>query len=92
MFAERFQEGDLVYALDDLFSDGAIPDTAEGDLLAPKGTRGMVVRVGHLETEPEVPVYLVRFEDPSGELGPPLGCVTEELTQQLEPTSEPALP
>ena len=82
MFAENFLQGDMVYAQRDLLSDGQIPGTLDGQLLVPTGTRGVVVRVGHLEAEPEVAVYMVCFEDGEGKLGEPLGCTTEELTQK----------
>lgn len=84
MFSERFQQGDLVYARRALLSDGLVPETQEGDVLVPVGTRGMVIQVGSVEEQPEVSVYLVRFEGADGELGPALGCLTHELTQQLE--------
>jgi len=75
MFSEYFQVGDLVYASADLLSDGHVPDTAAGDILVPKHTRGMVIEIGH--------VYLVRFEGADRELGPALGCLKEELTQRV---------
>lgn len=81
-FAEHFQEGDMVYANTDLLSDGQVPGTQEGELLARRGTRGMVVKVGYIEASPEVDVYLVRFEDEQQELGPVLGCLGTELTQR----------
>lgn len=81
-FAEHFQEGDLVYANTDLLSDGQVPGTQEGQLLARRGTRGMVVKVGYIEASPEVDVYLVRFEDEEAQLGPVLGCLGTELTQR----------
>jgi nitrogen fixation protein NifZ len=84
MFSERFQQGDLVYALRDLVSDGMVPETQAGDVLVPAGTRGMVVQVGSVEDHPEIAVYLVRFEGSDRELGPALGCLTEELTQREE--------
>jgi len=83
IFSEKFQSGDLVYAAEDLLSDGHVPETTEGQVLVPKGTRGMIVQIGHVESEPDTPVYLVRFEGSDRELGPPLGCMTTELTQTL---------
>ncbi len=87
MFEERFQTGDLVYATTNLLSDGHVPGKADGDILVPRGTRGMVVQVGHVEASPEIAVYLVRFEDADRRLGDPLGCLVNELTQELEDTS-----
>lgn len=79
---ERFQTGDLVYAKHDLLNDGHVPGTDPGSVLVTTGTRGMVVRTGHLEHDPKTAVYLVRFEQTDAELGEPLGCLTEELTQE----------
>lgn len=81
IFQERFQHGDLVYAAKDLQSDGQIPGTAEGEVLVPAGTRGVIVRVGHLQTQPNTAVYLVQFEGRDKNLGSPLGCLTDEITQ-----------
>ena len=89
IFQERFQSGDLVYAARDLASDGEVPGTAEGEVLVPAGTRGMVVRVGHLENQPETSIYLVQFEDNEKNLGSPLGCLTEEITQRLASEARP---
>ncbi|HEY6876854.1 MAG TPA: nitrogen fixation protein NifZ [Polyangiales bacterium] len=82
MEVTNYQEGDLVFSACDLFNDdGAIPDAASGELLAPAGARGMVVRAGYVEAQPELKVYLVRFEGADKELGPPVGCLADELTQ-----------
>lgn len=81
IFEERFVAGDLVYAARELCSDGHIPGTTEGEVLVPAGTRGMVMRVGHLENQPDSVIYLVCFEDEQKELGSPLGCLPHELTQ-----------
>lgn len=88
MYSERFHQGDLVYALRNLVSDGHVPDTQAGDMLVPAATRGMVVQVGTIEDHPEIAVYLVRFEGTDGALGPALGCLTEEQTQCVELVSE----
>jgi len=76
-----FGLGDMVWSGIELRNDGTIPDLQEDALLASPGTRGVVVKVGSLQDRPEVQVYLVRFEDADGVLGPPVGCLTEELTQ-----------
>lgn len=83
MFSERFQTGDMVFARHDLHSDGQVPDTQEGELLVAEGARGMVIRVGTLESQPETAIYLVRFEDAAGDLGAPLGCLTDEITHAI---------
>jgi nitrogen fixation protein NifZ len=41
------------------------------------------VQSGYAEEDESQMIYLVRFEDASGELGPPIGCLPEELTQQV---------
>jgi len=76
-----FIVGDLVFARDALKNDGGVPDVAPEAVLAQARTRGVVVRVGHLEAEPTQTLYVVRFEDENGVLGPPVGCLPEELTQ-----------
>ena len=60
----NFQPGDRVFATQDLFNDpleetgeSGIPGFNPGDLLAPAGTRGMVVNVGHVEAAPEDEIY-----------------------------------
>jgi nitrogen fixation protein NifZ len=43
-----------------------------------------VVNHGHVQVDPDQVIYLVRFEGESGalaDLGPPVGCLPEELTQ-----------
>ena len=81
---ERYDIGDLVFCTEDLFNDGFIPDVAEDALLAAAGTRGVVVKVGHVEADEAVEIYLVRFEDANLVLGPPVGCLGDELTQNEE--------
>lgn len=86
-----YQMGDMVLAAIDLFNDelteegeSMLPDIAPNALLAAIGTRGVIVNVGHVAADPELEIFLVRFE--MGEdklLGPPIGCVSEELTQPL---------
>ena len=80
---ERYDIGDLVYATGGIVNDGGIPGVAPDALLAGAGTRGVVVNWGHVEAQPEQEIYLVRFEDEAGNLGPPVGCLPEELTQQV---------
>ena len=85
-----FQPGDCVFAALDLFNDpleetgaSAIPGVHPGDLLAPAGTRGMVVNVGRAEAAPEDEIYLVSFETgPNGKLAEPIGCLASELSYQ----------
>lgn len=82
----NFQPGDLVYSRCELFNDdGAIPDVPAGARLAPAGARGMIVKSGYAEADPECKIYLVRFEGEDRELGLPIGCLADELTQDEEP-------
>jgi len=77
-----FIVGDLVFARDTLMNDGGVPDMPPEAVLAAARTRGVVVRVGHLEAVPTQTLYVVCFEDENGVLGPPVGCLPEELTQE----------
>ena len=58
---------------EDLFNDGSHPQVPDGALLAPKGTPGVIVRVGRTE-EGSLPVYLVEF--PGGTV---VGWLEEEI-------------
>jgi len=77
--------GDMVFAAEDIFNDGGMPgvDDEEG-LIAPAGSRGVVVHFGVTELDETQEIYLVQFENgPDGSLGHPVGCLPEELTQNL---------
>ena len=76
-----FHKGDLVFSTETIVNDGFVPELPEGAVLATPGTRGMVVTYGHAEEAPECEIYLIRFELPDGRLGPPVGCLPGELTQ-----------
>ncbi|MDD1650743.1 MAG: nitrogen fixation protein NifZ [Methylococcaceae bacterium] len=76
---ESIAEGDVVYAATAIYNDGGLEDVAENALLAAAGTRGVLVRKGHLEEDETCSVFLVRFEDAERNLGPPIGCYAEEL-------------
>lgn len=80
MSEQGFTIGSEVRAATDIHNDGSLPELAEGALIAPSGTRGVVVRVGHLEENPEQALYLVRFADADDELGPPTGCWPSEIS------------
>jgi nitrogen fixation protein NifZ len=82
MTVEDLEEGDVVYAKADIFNDGSFPEAEEDAKLVDAGTRGMIVRKGHSEEQPELSIFLVRFEDANQELGPPLGCWAEELSME----------
>jgi nitrogen fixation protein NifZ len=76
---ESIAEGDVVYAATAIYNDGGLEDVAENALLAAAGTRGVLVRKGHLEEDETRSVFLVRFEDAEKNLGQPIGCFAEEL-------------
>jgi nitrogen fixation protein NifZ len=79
MASRHYEVGDLVYSRTDIYNDGGVPDVEEGALLAHAGTRGIVVRAAR--RPPNKPrIYVVRFEGPDQVLGPPVGCLDEELT------------
>jgi len=79
--SEQFELGDMVWSCIELRNDGSMPDMEADAVLVRAGARGVVVKVGRIQDHPEFEVYLVRFENTDGVLGPPVGCVTEELTQ-----------
>ncbi|HET9958320.1 MAG TPA: rhodanese-like domain-containing protein [Polyangiaceae bacterium] len=78
---ERYLVGDVVFAKQNIFNDGGVPDLPAEALLAEPGARGVVVRSGHVEADPQQVLYVVRFESADGRLGPPVGCLPDELTQ-----------
>ena len=87
MSNETFRPGEVVYAAKALHNDGSLPGVAEGALIAAAGARGVVVKCGHVEAQPEVEIVLVRFEDESLTLGPPVGCFVDELCQSFDAVS-----
>lgn len=78
---QRYHMGEIVFCTEDIENDGYIPDVAPDALLAAAGTRGVVVQIGFTEADEDVEIYLVRFEGEDQVLGPPVGCLVEELTQ-----------
>ena len=42
---------------------------------------GVIVHIGHVAADERVEIYLVRFEGADGNLGVPIGCLLEEITQ-----------
>ncbi len=84
MALSDLQSGDMVFAAATIVNDGGIPELPADAVLAQPGRRGMLVNIGHLEEQPQREIFLVKFEDGSGELGPPVGCWPEELTDDPE--------
>ena len=64
--------GQRVIALDDLVNDGSHPECAPDALLAPRGSLGEVVNIGHA-VELNESVYLVQFAHAV------VGCLEVEL-------------
>jgi len=83
MALNELQSGDIIYAAAEIRNDGGIPELEPEAVLAVPGTRGMLVNIGHVEEDPNTLIYLVRFEDAEKNLGPAVGCLAEEVTDQL---------
>lgn len=79
MNVKSLEPGDTVYATQELRNDGSVPDLADNELIAKEGTRGVLVNVGHFEEQPNLTLYLVRFENQDLSLGPPVGCWADEI-------------
>ena len=80
MDIRTLEPGDTVYAAQELRNDGSVPGLQENDLIATSGTRGVIINIGHLEDQPDLTLYLVRFENQDLTLGPPVGCWPNEIT------------
>lgn len=81
---DSLEEGDLVYAAMPLHNDGGLEEMPEDAFLVAEGTRGVIIRKGYLEENEDRNVFLVRFEDGTGNLGDPIGCYAEELRVELQ--------
>lgn len=79
MMREEAKPGDVVYAAKAIHNDGSVPVLEADALVAPEGGRGVIVKTGYLEEQPDTAVFLVRFEDADLNLGPPVGCWEEDL-------------
>lgn len=82
MALHELEPGDIVFAAKEILNDGSVPHLAPGASLATAGTRGVILNTGHLEEQPERELYLIRFEDENKELGPPVGCWPDELSDK----------
>ncbi len=85
MEAVRYEIGDMVFAAEDILNDGGMPGIEDEEgLIAAAGTRGVIVHYGVAEMDESREIYLVQFENgPDGSLGHPVGCLPEELTQDV---------
>lgn len=79
MNSVNLQNGDAVYALVTIANDGSVPQCDVGEVFAKPGTMGMLINTGHFEAFPDQELFLVSFEDDSGELGPPVTCLAHEI-------------
>jgi nitrogen fixation protein NifZ len=89
MCAQRIEKGDAVYALVTITNDGSVPQAAADEIFARPGDMGMLINTGHLEDDPSQELYLVSFALPSGEMGPPVTVLPEEVS--VERLSDPML-
>jgi nitrogen fixation protein NifZ len=69
----KYQWGQRVKALIDLFNDGSFPDAAADARLVGVGDTGEIVQVG-TQTEANLPIYLVEFGERLV-----VGCLEEEI-------------
>ena len=69
----KFQWGQRVRAIQDLFNDGSFPDMADDALLVKAGDIGEVVQVG-THTEANIAIYIVEFADDRV-----VGCLDDDL-------------
>ena len=69
----KYQWGQRVSALIDLFNDGSFPDLPDEALMVISGDAGEIVRIG-LHEESNQPVYLVEFAS-----NRVIGCLENEI-------------
>ncbi len=71
--APKFQWGQPVQTIDDLFNDGSYPNLPADALLVSSGERGEIVQIGaHVESN--TTVYLVEFSE-----NRIVGCLEDEM-------------
>ncbi len=71
--APKFQWGQPVKSVDDLFNDGSYPNLPEDALIVGSGERGEIVQIGaHVESN--TTVYLVEFGE-----NRIVGCLEDEI-------------
>ncbi|MCQ9378237.1 nitrogen fixation protein NifZ [Methyloversatilis sp. XJ19-49] len=81
----KFEWGQRVTALTDLFNDGSHPEVPLDALLVAEGSTGEIVQIGHHE-EANLPVYMVEFADgPVGTDDKPRPCVVGVLEEEIAP-------
>lgn len=75
----KFEWGQRVRAVEDLFNDGSYPDQPLDVLLVKTGDAGEIVNIGMIE-ETKRPLYLVEFDGTRLVVG----CLEEELALEAE--------
>ncbi|TLX41946.1 nitrogen fixation protein NifZ [Xanthobacter autotrophicus] len=70
----KYQWGQKVKTLIDLYNDGSYPDFPEEALLVGLGTTGEIVQVG-THTDTDTPIYLIEFTERLV-----VGCLEEEIS------------
>lgn len=74
----KYQWGQRVRALSDLYNDGSYPECPSGALLVREGDHGEIIQVGtHVETG--TPVYLIEFRGVESGGVNVVGCLEEEI-------------
>ncbi len=76
----EMQKGDAVFATTTIVNDGSVPGCEEGEIFATPGTMGMLLNTGYVELEPDTELFLVSFRTESGEAGPPVTCLADEIS------------
>ncbi len=81
----KYEWGQRVTAVADLFNDGSHPDVPLDALLVAEGAAGEIVQIGHHE-EANLPIYMVEFAaGPAGGDGSPRPCVIGVLEEEIAP-------
>ncbi|MFG1352433.1 nitrogen fixation protein NifZ [Xanthobacter autotrophicus] len=70
----KYQWGQKVKTLIDLYNDGSYPEMPEEALLVGLGTTGEIVQVG-THTDTNTPIYLIEFTERLV-----VGCLEEEIS------------
>lgn len=70
----KYQWGQKVKTLIDLYNDGSYPEVPEEALLVGLGTTGEIVQVG-THTDTNTPIYLIEFTERLV-----VGCLEEEIS------------
>ncbi|MFG1182804.1 nitrogen fixation protein NifZ [Xanthobacter versatilis] len=70
----KYQWGQKVKTLIDLYNDGSYPDFPDEALLVGLGTTGEIVQVG-THTDTNTPIYLIEFTERLV-----VGCLEEEIS------------